>query len=118
MAGVKVDSVKVDGVKAARLSEAETEKEFATQSPQIWSKPCGFSSSAAQDKVATKHLAPSHSFMSADEGNQLLPLGTLVIQKAGVSGVSAQSHGVAGVILHDESSDFPVWLRKVTQKIS
>lgn len=107
-----------DGVKGPRLSEAETEKEFATQSPQIWSKPCGFSSSAAQGKVSTKCLAPSHSFMSADEGNQLLQLGTPVIHKAGVSGVNAQSHGAAGVILHDDSSDFPVWLRQVTQKIS
>lgn len=56
--------------------------------------------------------------MSADEGNQLLQLGTPVIHKAGVSGVNAQSHGAAGVILHDDSSDFPVWLRQVTQKIS
>lgn len=56
--------------------------------------------------------------MSADEGNQLLPLGTLVIHKAGVSGESAQPHGAAHITLHDDSSDFPVWLRKVTQKIS
>lgn len=56
--------------------------------------------------------------MSADEGSQLLPLGTLAIHKAGVSGVSAQSQGAAGIILHDDSSDFPVWLRKVTQKLA
>lgn len=45
-----------DGVKAPRLNEAETEKEFATQSPHTWSKPCGYSSSAARAKYAQNVL--------------------------------------------------------------